>query len=279
MTKRFCSILGLLAFATSLSFGQVALTQTTLSAAIGRDDPVIGVASATGITASGSLNQTITQLVIDREAMKVISVSGTQITVIRGIEGVKAAHNSGAAVYVGPPQYFGHGDPLGSCTSANILALPLVVPVTGGVWQCVGSLWTRAVYNEVASNVLYTVAGSATVAVLNTGKVLVPATPGVTYKVVGASILPVGGTVATCTAINVTDSDLSTTQVFSFLVSGTLTAIIYDEASPAAQVTVGGGTAFGTAFAAGKGIGIISTGSTCTTTTSLLYKVTYTASF
>jgi hypothetical protein len=112
-------------------------------------------------------------------------------------------------------------------------------------------------------------------AALATGVVLVPGITGHTMTVVGAAIIPTGGTVAACTAINITDSDLSTTDVFSFLVSGTLTAIMYDEASPAAQVTIGANTAFGTAFASGKGIGFISTGSTCTTATTFKVRVYY----
>lgn len=117
--------------------------------------------------------------------------------------------------------------------------------------------------------------GSATVAQVATGVVIVPGQTGHVMKVVGGAIIPVGGTVATCTDIRIENSDFAA-DTFRFLVSGTLTAIMYDEASPAAQVTIGAGTAFGTAYASGKGIGIQSTGSTCTTTTSFLYRVFYT---
>ncbi len=113
---------------------------------------------------------------------------------------------------------------------------------------------------------------------LATGVVLVPAVASHTLRVVAAEIQPIAGTVATCTDIRIGNASFAS-EVLKFLVSGTLLASTwYDEASPVAQVTSVGNTVtpFGVQFAAGAGIGIYSTGSTCATATSFNAIVKYT---
>ena len=130
-----------------------------------------------------------------------------------------------------------------------------------------------------ATNATYTVTRSGiTDAQLATGVVLVSPVSTRTVRVVHAEIQPIGGNAATCTDIRI-ESDTFANEVLKFLVSGTLVASTwYDEASPVAQVTSVGNavTPFGTQFAAGVGIGIQSTGSTCATMTSLNVVVQYT---
>lgn len=86
----------------------MAITTTTLSAAVGVNDQFINVASATGITAPN--NQTgsgITWLNIDQEYLLVIGVSGTVIQVLRGQSGTGSlAHLSGSIIQIGLPTDF-----------------------------------------------------------------------------------------------------------------------------------------------------------------------------
>lgn len=86
----------------------MAITTTTLSAAVGVNDQFINVASATGITAPN--NQTgsgITYLKIDQEYVLVIGISGTVIQVLRGQMGSgNAAHLNNTLVFIGLPTDF-----------------------------------------------------------------------------------------------------------------------------------------------------------------------------
>lgn len=69
---------------------------TTLSGAAGSGDATISVASTTGAPSATLGNW---RVLVDSELMLVTSVSGTTLTVTRGIEGtVAASHSSGAAV-------------------------------------------------------------------------------------------------------------------------------------------------------------------------------------
>lgn len=123
-----------LAAASIAAFGQTALTQTTLSAAVGSATRSIPLTSATGVTA----NQTL--LYIDQEALFVTATSGTLATVgPRGSSGTKAfAHASGAMVLLGPPPAFISYQPAGSCTNGQGLFLysPVVNINTGDQWLC-----------------------------------------------------------------------------------------------------------------------------------------------
>lgn len=87
----------------------MALTATTLSAAIGANDTTLTVASATGITAPNfTTGVGITYLSIESEFLLVQSVTGTVIGVQRGIGGTPvAAHGASAAVISGSPSDWG----------------------------------------------------------------------------------------------------------------------------------------------------------------------------
>ena len=141
--KTLASVLSLIALFAALSFGQATMGSTTLSAAVAIGDSTIYLTSVTGVSAMGANNQVNTMLFVDREAMNVLSISGTAVTVQRGIEGTRQrAHNSGATIYLGPPNYYGNQDPSGACTSTNLPVLPWVVASTGNVWTCTASTWT-----------------------------------------------------------------------------------------------------------------------------------------
>ncbi len=125
--------------ASAPAFGQASLNTTTLSAAITSTQVrVITVASATGFTAG------TTSLYVDRELMAIQAVSGTTITVRRGMGGTKAStHASGAAVYAGLTHYFSSTDRAGSCTAASEAVLPVINVANGRIWQCsAASRWS-----------------------------------------------------------------------------------------------------------------------------------------
>lgn len=86
----------------------MAITNTTLSAAVATTDLVINVASATGITAPNFQTASgITWLRIDQEFMLVTAVNGTFISVLRGQMGTPVqAHLINTAVVIGLPADF-----------------------------------------------------------------------------------------------------------------------------------------------------------------------------
>ena len=163
--------LGLAPFAGA----QTILTTTTLSAALQGMGSVNGatptgnmsilsITSATGISApapntsftSGlvSTSDAQTYLYVDRELMQVKAVSGTTITVIRGIGSTAtAAHASGALVFVVPvsAQIVWSGStygqapavPEGSCTRASELYLPRIQFESGIISDCNNGQWVN----------------------------------------------------------------------------------------------------------------------------------------
>jgi len=123
------------------AFG-AALTTTTFSAAVLASDQVVTVASASGMTAKSLVTNTM--LYAGREAMRVVSISSTKITVERGTDGTPVyAHPSGETVYVGAPTDFHHNDRFGVCASAD-QNLPYINLLNGKLFECTGSLWVES---------------------------------------------------------------------------------------------------------------------------------------
>ena len=129
---------------------QHTLVSTTLSAAVTN--------SATSITvaACASTSCAVNSLVyVDREAMRITAVSGTTLTVTRGVDGTQATgHTSGEIAWVDQAFYFGLSPassqnssalPWGSCTSANEYVLPRVDTATGDIFRCTNSEWAREI--------------------------------------------------------------------------------------------------------------------------------------
>lgn len=175
---------------------QSVLTNTTLSVAaqgmgsVNGATPtgnmaIISVASATGISApspntsltSGlvATSDAQTYLYVDRELMQVKAVSGTTITVIRGMAGTGAAsHASGALVLVVPSSAIGAWSgggfeaasqgpsaPQGSCTRSNELFLPRISFSSGTISDCDGGQWVNG---DAAQTTRSGVTGSTTAA-------------------------------------------------------------------------------------------------------------------
>lgn len=93
----------------------MAINATTLSAAIGVTDTVFGVASATGISnpnyqigdPTRGVAASVTYLFCEQEMMKVVNITGTTVTVIRGELGSQAlAHGASAPIIAGLPTDF-----------------------------------------------------------------------------------------------------------------------------------------------------------------------------
>src|ERR1017187_5452472 len=107
------------------------LTQTSVSGAIASGSvQTFIVASATNVT-TGSM------LYVEQEAMLVLGVNGTAVTVARGQNTTRAVgHPTGAMVLAGSPDWFSDQDPTGSCVTASTKTAPHVNVITGKQWLC-----------------------------------------------------------------------------------------------------------------------------------------------
>lgn len=130
--------------ASSALQAQATLAQTTLSAAVD------GTSSTVKVTAAGSIVAGWV-LYVDTEAMQVISISGTTVTVQRGAYGTQAQpHAVGSVLYNGPAQHFASVEKNGACTASEQLALPRINVITGSVANCVDGKWRSNNLNPIA---------------------------------------------------------------------------------------------------------------------------------
>lgn len=131
---------------------QTTTTTTTITEAMtDTSGTSVVVASATGITASTVNAQRF--VLVDQELMQVRTVSGTTLTVIRGVGGTTATeHSDNANLVYGPAGTFAPatgaargvflsgGFPRGACTAGESEYLP-VFHVSGKQFDCLGSEW------------------------------------------------------------------------------------------------------------------------------------------
>lgn len=124
----------------------------SVTSATGINGPVANTSFTSGLIATSDAQ---TYLFVDRELMQVKGLSGTTITVIRGMAGTGAAsHASGAFVFVVPAAAIGSwsgggegvggqgpSQPQGSCTRANELFLPRIHFASGAISDCDGGQW------------------------------------------------------------------------------------------------------------------------------------------
>lgn len=141
MRKRL-TILTALALVLSLAgapHAQTTLNTTTLSAALDNSETRFNVASGTNITAGDVI-------VVDREAMDVLTKSTNTISVRRGARGTRAAAHANAATVVisddGGTGFYGT-EVSGSCTATSELFTPRIVLPSGNRYECLSSVWTR----------------------------------------------------------------------------------------------------------------------------------------
>lgn len=146
-------------FDVAVCFAQSAVTQTTLTAAVGAGPTpfsgtttayttTIGVASTTGLVNSGVPLYIQSVVYVDQEAMAVISFNATtlQVVVQRGyLSTTVQPHNSGTMVLIGPPNAFNSQDPTvrsdagtqnGACVAAATFFTPYINVITGKQWLC-----------------------------------------------------------------------------------------------------------------------------------------------
>ena len=185
-------------FASALH-AQTILLNTTLASATGNTVSsalttgnlgVVAVASATGISASTPNTSNIaglatssgaTYLYVDRELMQVVAVSGTSITVIRGVGSTSAAsHASGAVVFIVPaaavaswPSPIGNTDwgPHGSCTRTNEVYLPRIAFTSGNISDCVGGQWINGDASQTTRSTFWKASFPPIGAVAHTGAI------------------------------------------------------------------------------------------------------------
>jgi hypothetical protein len=170
---RIASLLFAIVFCAGISHAQTALTQTTLTAAVGAGQTpfsgtttayttTIPVASTTGLIASGVPLYIQSIIYIDQEAMAVISFNTTtlQAVVQRGyLSTTVQPHNSGTMVLIGPPGAFNSQDPMGSngalpgaCVAAATAFTPYINVTTGRQWLCstITNTWVAGWNNDVS---------------------------------------------------------------------------------------------------------------------------------
>lgn len=171
MKKLLLSLFAVLVTAT-LASAQTAVTQTTLSSAMGTTNGTLAVvASATGMSAS--TNSATNWIYVDQEAMLITAISSTNLTVVRGVGGTRAAtHASGATVYYGPAagtagSPFYTYDPTGSCTLANDPYTFRINVLDGFFFTCSTQGWKTL--GEIAGFFSGQTAGT-TVTTLNAGQ-------------------------------------------------------------------------------------------------------------
>lgn len=154
---------------TSLSFGQVILSSTTLGAAITTlNGTSLTLASTSTMQNQGTANQINTCLYIDAEVFGVVTVvDSTHVTVQQrgrgcgglGLSSRPMTHANAATVYfaltvtngsiVTPAAtYIGrneqvYSENVGTCTAANELALPRIYLYSGDVFDCLGGQWIQ----------------------------------------------------------------------------------------------------------------------------------------
>ncbi len=113
----------------------MSINATTLSAAISATETVFGVASATGITAPvPNTGVGLTYLKVDDEMMQVYAISGTVVSVIRGVQGTRAeAHAASVPVIAGGPSDFENFVPVQGVVASQLPYnfSPIGPPLTG----------------------------------------------------------------------------------------------------------------------------------------------------
>jgi len=204
LATRLSSLAALALLACSFAFGQATTSKTTFSAAVGRNDQFVTVASATGITGPNSLNTPTTYLYADHELMAVLSVNGTYIGVERASSGKQTGHTTSAVVWLGPANYFrpaGSGDPYGSCVQSNEINLPRISVDTANIMHCFATSATATGQWGPLDPAAGTTLGGTSASVAGAQPVL-----GTTYSISGTNaitsfLLPTGFAPGACLTI------------------------------------------------------------------------------
>lgn len=159
---RAVAVLTFLVALAGTMFGQTALTQTTLAAAVngptlysGNSNALqtqVTLTSVTGVNGPVLGSQPTTLLYVGKEAMAVMAVNSTTkvVQVLRAYGGVGAPHPNGDMVLIGaiassnpalaqggnPVAGFFEFDPSGNCTASATQTTPWINISTGAQWLC-----------------------------------------------------------------------------------------------------------------------------------------------
>lgn len=165
-TLRLLIALVTVSLLTVPAFAQTTISSTTLSAAIGSPTAssptpttVINLTACTSCAADWLIY-------VDLEAMRItrafVAGSVSNIPVLRGQDGTRAApHSNAAVVYYGPATRF-HGaagaglvagdPPAGRCVRADQQFLPWINIFTGWTWVCDNVNWRVTIPYSITSN-------------------------------------------------------------------------------------------------------------------------------
>lgn len=145
--KRIFLLLVLSTLIAAPGLAQTDITTTTLSAALDAESTTLVVASNSGI-AVGDI------MVIDKEGMRVRTISGTTITVVRGQGSRTDNHANSALVYHEVPDAFIATDRAGTCTAGSEYPNyePLINLHTGNSFVCSNSTWYRTELGAAVAN-------------------------------------------------------------------------------------------------------------------------------
>lgn len=151
-TIRFAIVALVVLLCTAGAFGQTAMTQTFLTAALTDTGNVAAVNSTTDFSVGNFAFANGEYMLI-----QAVNTTTKRVTIARGQSGGGAprSHLLGTVVFVGPSNRFGPSDPKGSCTAASQPYLPLVIPSTGHLADCIDSQWAIYDPNAYARKVNY----------------------------------------------------------------------------------------------------------------------------
>lgn len=159
----------------------------------------------------------------------------------------------------------------GAAGSDSNIPINIAGKGTGGV--SFGSSTSNFDSTGAALNQVYTVSSNVSIANVNTGTVLVAAVSGRTLKIEHVFLQAIGGAVATCTTVRISDTTGSPVDAVSVAIAALTQNTVVTEATPT-TVTL---SAFApTALTASQGIQIRSVGTACATATSINVIVFYT---
>lgn len=244
------ALLGLL---PSLAAAQTfTLNSTTLSAAATATQGTFVLTSASAASGSSFGAVTAGQFVfVDDEFVQITAVSGTTVTVRRGVPGSRpSAHASGATVWIGAGYAFQRVDPpRGTCTTTAVPS-PWINTDNGQVWACATTFWAHPPRDTFAIDVT---ASTATVGRTHNGRittlnraagiaVTLPAATGSgdTYRfVLGTTVTSNSTTIKVANATDVMTGTCTTLQ------DGGDTSVSFETASTSDTITWNGSTTGG----------------------------------
>lgn len=143
------------------------LTQTALTAFVPAGMQALALGAVTGISVTPP-----TLLYVEREAMLVLSINGTAVSVARGQNGTKAVpHASNSMVLAGRPDWFYNYQPTGACTTAATYVTPWVDIADSTQWLCstISLQWMVGYQNSATTAQANTVVASVNGLITPTG--------------------------------------------------------------------------------------------------------------